>query len=265
MFLANRKQGQHSSTFVKAGGVFFYFVLFFSIYGCTGKTYVTSKYKTSRLSLNRLGYTIQIGAFSNVENAVRVTDSLEKNGVNAYYFVHRSGLFKVRFGNFPSKNDALHIAKKLKKSNIISEYYIVSPDLFPAAKREHYGEKYLRNSIVTTARSFLGIPYKWGGTSKKDGLDCSGLTMAVYQLNGLDLPRTSRDQFKAGIPVHQKHLKKGDLIFFATSGGKRVSHVGIYIGNNSFVHAPSKGKKIRTASLNSKYFKKRYVGSRSYL
>ena len=89
--------------------------------------------------------------------------------------------------------------------------------------------------------------------------------MAVYQLNGLDLPRTSKEQFSVGGYIRPQHLQKGDLVFFATSGGKRVSHVGIYAGNNSFIHSPSKGKTIRITSLNNKYFMKRYIGARTYL
>jgi cell wall-associated NlpC family hydrolase len=89
--------------------------------------------------------------------------------------------------------------------------------------------------------------------------------MAVYQLNGLDLPRTSRQQWRTGKPIRRKELDRGDLVFFATSGGRRVSHVGIYTGNGMFLHAPGRGKAIREASLESKYFRKRYLGARTYL
>jgi cell wall-associated NlpC family hydrolase len=89
--------------------------------------------------------------------------------------------------------------------------------------------------------------------------------MTIYQLNGLDLPRTSREQFVTGIPVDRSSLEKGDLIFFATKGRGRVTHVGIYAGNGLFIHAPKSGRNIRTESLSTKYFRRTYVGARSYL
>jgi len=220
---------------------------------------------SSRGKLNPLGYTIQIGAFANPDNAARLTVSLEQHGIDAYYFVHRSGLYKVRFGNFPTREAAELTAQDLKRSGLIDEFYIVSPETYPAARQQQYGIAYMRESIAKTAGSFLGIPYKWGGTSSEQGFDCSGLTMAVYQLNGLDLPRTSREQFNTGLPVARKDLQKGDLVFFATNGGRKVSHVGIYTGKNRFVHAPGRGKKIQTTSLDNNYFKERYIGGRTYL
>jgi cell wall-associated NlpC family hydrolase len=89
--------------------------------------------------------------------------------------------------------------------------------------------------------------------------------MTVYQLNGLDLPRTSRQQWNTGTPVSRRHLSKGDLVFFATNGGRRVSHVGLYAGDNQFIHAPRRGQRIQTASLANSYYKKRYLGARRYL
>ena len=89
--------------------------------------------------------------------------------------------------------------------------------------------------------------------------------MVIYQQNGLNLPRSSRQQWKAGKPITPRQLLKGDLVFFATSGGKRVSHVGIYLGGDKFLHAPGRGRAIQTASLTDRYFKSRYLGARTYL
>lgn len=239
-------------------------IFFLTITGCANKTRLSSYHQETKNNIALLGYTIQIGAFSNIDNAARLTTSLEQKGIDAYYFVHSSGLYKVRFGNFPTRPAARKVAMDLQQSKIIDDFYIVSPDTYPVAKQKRYGRHYLRESIIKTAKSFIGIPYKWGGASPADGFDCSGLTMAVYQLNGLDLPRTSKGQFSVGENIRPRHLQKGDLVFFATSRGKRVSHVGIYTGNNSFIHAPNKGKKIRITSLNNKYFKKRYIGARTY-
>jgi hypothetical protein len=214
--------------------------------------------------LKNLGYTIQAGAFANAENAVHLTHSLQEKGLAATYFVARQGLYKVRFGNFTTKELARAKAAQLLETGIIAEFYIVSPEQYPVAKRGELGEAYLREELVRTARSFLGVPYLWGGASAETGFDCSGLTMTVYQLNGFDLPRTSREQFEAGNPIDRSSLEKGDLIFFA-GGGDKVSHVGIYAGKGQFIHAPGKGKLIRIDSLSRSYFGRTYIGARSYL
>ena len=224
-----------------------------------------SEERSPKRELPRMGYSIQAGAFSNLDNAVLLVESLERRGLNAYYFRHKTGLFKVRFGDFPSKKAARSEAGRLHISGIIRKYYIVSPDDYALAKERVYRGGHLRNRIVETAKSFIGLPYLWGGSSPDDGFDCSGLAMVAYRLNGLKLPRSSRQQYRAGNPVGPTELERGDLVFFATSGGRRISHVGVYSDDNRFVHAPGKGKTIRIDLLSDRYYAARYVGARTYL
>lgn len=212
-----------------------------------------------------MGHTIQVGAFSNIDNAVRLTTSLQRQGLNAYHFLHNSGLYKVRFGNFSTKNAARNRAEALKNGGIISEYYIVGPKDYAAAKDYRDGNSRLRNEIIKTARRYIGVPYQWGGESPQTGFDCSGLTMVVYRINGLNLPRSSKQQWQVGRAIKLRQLQKGDLVFFAITDASKISHVGIYAGANKFLHAPGRGRKIEIASLSSKYFRSRYVGARSYL
>ncbi len=235
--------------------------------GCARRPVVTDPEQAlpPEKEIPRAGYTIQVGAFRNLENAVRLTRSLLQYDLNAYYFKHESGLYKVRFGDFNSKKRALDEAENIRDSGKILEFYIVSPEEYAVEMEPQLGTNYLRAEIVQHAESYLGIPYRWGGTSPENGFDCSGLTMAVYNLVGLNLPRSSRDQYAAGTPVPKNQLEKGDLVFFETAGRGRISHVGIYTGEDRFIHAPGKNKQIRFDSLSSGYFRSRYAGARTYL
>jgi cell wall-associated NlpC family hydrolase len=217
-----------------------------------------------RKTVSRLGYTIQTGAFADVENADRMVRLLQEKGLAVTYFAAIKGLYKVRFGNFATKESARARAEEIRQAGVIEEFYIVSPEEYPAARRAELGEAYIREELVRSAQGFLGVPYLWGGTSVETGFDCSGLTMTVYQLNGFDLPRTSREQFAVGNPVDRASLEKGDLLFFSRGGGK-VSHVGIYTGNGRFIHAAGRGKRIRVDSLVSGQYSRMYLGARSYL
>jgi len=91
--------------------------------------------------------------------------------------------------------------------------------------------------IVNTALKYLGIPYQWGGYSF-DGLDCSGFVKAVFESNGISLPRTSREQACVGTPVGYNDLRPGDRLYFACKGGA-IDHTGIYMGNGLFIHSSS--------------------------
>ena len=215
--------------------------------------------------LQKMGYSIQVGAFSNLDNAVRLEQVLESRGIDAYYFRHESGLYKVRFGNHATYKPARSDAERLQAQGLIDAFFIVFPEDYSAARIKKTGKGDLRSELVKTARRFIGIPYRWGGTTAKNGFDCSGLTMVSYRLNGLNLPRVSRSQYKAGRWVAKSKLRPGDLVFFATKGGKRVTHVGMYAGNGEFIHAPRTGKNVRIEKLSNKFFAKTYVGGRTYL
>ena len=234
--------------------------------GCGGSATVDhSQPLEQRNVLLPMGYAIQVGAFSQLNNAVQLTEILQSKGLSAYYFVHQNGLYTVRFGNLSSKEKAQKKAETLCSAGTIPDYFIVGPDDYRTTKSGENGKIFLRNEIVERAESFVGVPYRWGGSSPRDGFDCSGFSMVVYRLNGFDLPRSSKQQWKAGSPIKRSQLLKGDLVFFATSGKKRVSHVGIYLGGGKFLHAPGRGREIKRAYLSDTYFKTRYVGARAYL
>ncbi len=212
-----------------------------------------------------LGFTIQAGAFTVVDNASRFADYLNSYDLEAYYYISDDGFYRVRFGDFRSREAALRKAEELKKNGIIEEYYIVRPDQQALFHRDVMGDLYVRHQLIDTAHSFIGVPYQWGGASEEEGFDCSGLTMAVYRLNGFNLPRSSREQFGVGTPIDRISLSEGDLVFFDTRGRGTVSHVGIYVGNGRFIHAPRSGRKVTVDSLDNSYYRRRFLGGRSYL
>ncbi|WP_053363317.1 C40 family peptidase [Bacillus sp. FJAT-27251] len=118
--------------------------------------------------------------------------------------------------------------------------------------------------VVEVAKRSIGTKYKWGGTNPKQGFDASGYTQYVYKTSAakIKLPRTSKEQYLKGKSVKKSQLKQGDLVFFKTDG-KNVSFVGIYDGKGEFLAATSKG--VRYQSLNTKYWKDRYVGAKRVL
>jgi peptidoglycan endopeptidase LytE len=109
---------------------------------------------------------------------------------------------------------------------------------------------------VKVATAFLGAPYRWGGVSLK-GLDCSAFVKKIYELFDVTLPRTAREQAYVGTTVAREDMIEGDLVFFNTR--RSFGHVGIYIGNNEFVHASSGNRIVRIDNLNESYFNKRFV------
>ena len=121
----------------------------------------------------------------------------------------------------------------------------------------------LGDVIVQSAKLQMGVPYKFGGNSPKEGFDCSGLASYSYRLNGISIPRSTSDQFKSGQHIDRNQLSAGDLLFFRTMG-QSVSHVGIYIDNDTFIHAPNSRKNVQIDSLDNTYYKKRYLGARRY-
>ena len=117
-------------------------------------------------------------------------------------------------------------------------------------------------SVLQRAMALLGTPYRWGGTSPDRGFDCSGLVGYVYRTAlGIDLPRVSRAQAEAGERVVDRaRMAVGDLVFFGRRG--RVDHVGIYVGEGKFVHAPSRGKDVTVSSLDEGYWAGRFMQAR---
>jgi cell wall-associated NlpC family hydrolase len=116
--------------------------------------------------------------------------------------------------------------------------------------------------VVVGALNMIGVRYRWGGNTPDSGLDCSGFVRYVFQDTlGMALPRRAEEMSRVGEKVRVSDLKPGDLVFFNTMR-RTFSHVGIYIGDNKFVHSPSTGSTIRVDDMDSGYWEKRFTGAR---
>lgn len=118
------------------------------------------------------------------------------------------------------------------------------------------------NRVINQALDMIGIDYRYGGSSPENGLDCSGLVKYVFEQSlNIAMPHNALAQSKIGAKISRAELKPGDLVFFNTLR-RSFSHVGIYIGDGKFVHAPRTGKQVQVVDMNDKYWSKHYEGAR---
>ena len=117
------------------------------------------------------------------------------------------------------------------------------------------------SDILDLARAQLGVPYVYGGASPS-GFDCSGLVYYCFTKNGYSMNRTASGQYRQGTDVAKEDLQPGDLVFFASTGGWYIGHVGIYLGDGEFIHASSGGRRIMVNKLSESYWTKYYYGAR---
>lgn len=240
---------------------------------------VSLKAQPLRPGVTRAGYSIQVGAFAQVKNAERLAAALQTKGIEAYYFRRENGLYAVRFGDYITWDQARWNGRKLMADKVIDSFFVVDSVNSPGIGKERPPE--VRKPADTTsprtrppgemgviaartAERFVGIPYRWGGNTVVDGMDCSGFVRAVYNLCGVNIPRTSMEQFRSGDPVERSDLHQGDLVFFGDSPQK-INHVGIYVGEGRFVHAPRRGDDIKVSALEESYFSRRFMGGRRCL
>ncbi len=114
--------------------------------------------------------------------------------------------------------------------------------------------------LIQTAFSYMGVPYRWGGT-QPTGLDCSGFVQRCFRSLGIGLPRTAHEQINVGVPVRQDQLQPTDRVYFANGGGY-VSHTGIYLGNGYFIHSSSSNKGVAVSRLTEGMYARMYAGGR---
>lgn len=118
----------------------------------------------------------------------------------------------------------------------------------------------LADQIIANAKTYIGVPYLWGGTSPA-GFDCSGYVQYVFRQSGISLPRTTTEQYQIGTYVSKANLQPGDLVFLQNTYREGISHVGIYIGNGKMIHASS-SKGVVISDLSTSYYTQHYYGAR---
>jgi cell wall-associated NlpC family hydrolase len=199
-----------------------------------------------------------------------------KNGDNLYFIAKKFRTSEKRLMSLNGlKNDLIRDGQKLFvgiKEKVIEIPYIdenriraeiasLKENLITEEESPAETSQVVEQKIVEIALKYLGLPYKYGGETLW-GIDCSAFVRRVWGFFGLDLPRTSREQFAVGEKTKIADLKPGDLLFFHKQGRKSVSHVGIYIGDSKFVHASGIDHKVTIGDLTQDYWRSCYKGAR---
>jgi cell wall-associated NlpC family hydrolase len=159
----------------------------------------------------------------------------------------------------PTEAELIELAKAPKPADTASPA-VAEAQLPPEAGNAGTS---IKDRLLRVAQRMLAVPYRFGGTTLW-GLDCSGFVQKTFAFLDLGLPRTAREQFREGAKVAKADLSPGDLVFFRTYA-KYPSHVGIYLGDNRFVHASSRERKVTVESLDTPYYMKRYIGAKRLL
>jgi len=224
---------------------------------------------SSLLKINDIKYkeTLKLGQKLNILQKTYVAKAKKKTPTKKLKetrkvrkYVKRKKVLPVKLSSNLLSTRSKQVVKKERIT--VDDIFFKSsqPNILVFSKNENNTKT---TNIISTAKTKLGRKYVWGAVGQAGTFDCSGFTSYVYKKNGINIPRTSLNQSKYGKYVSREDLKKGDLIFFDTSKGRKgyVNHVGIYMGDGKFIHASSAKKKVVVSSL-SKFYAQRYVGAR---
>ncbi|MBN1383564.1 MAG: C40 family peptidase [Elusimicrobia bacterium] len=208
-------------------------------------------------------YLIRAGVFKDKASAMNLIVYLASHDYPASLYFKNN--YKVIVGPYEEKEKAEFVISKLHFYENISASLMdesnVDKVMLSEMDLDISGE--MLGELINFAFEFLGVNYKYGGMDPEQGIDCSFFMQTVYKSLGTILPRTSRLQFKIGKRIRKNELMPGDLVFFKKYlRGSRIHHVGMYIGNDEFIHASYGARKVTISSLNERYYSKRFVGAR---
>ncbi|MDH5202513.1 MAG: LysM peptidoglycan-binding domain-containing protein [Nitrospirota bacterium] len=160
----------------------------------------------------------------------------------------------------PGEKIHLEPEGELDELNVPFSNARIDEEIEKITESKELSEMGLKDRVILFAKKLLNIPYRFGGSSLM-GIDCSAYVQKVYGFLGIDLPRSAREQFHVGEAIDKNDLSIGDLVFFRTYASF-PSHVGIYLGNDLFIHASSKSRRVTIDSLSSPYYLKRFIGAK---
>ena len=231
-----------------------------TLYSIAHKNHTTID-KVRKINGMKKGETLKVGKVLKVP---KETHSSNKKIVKVSKKTHK----KIKMAKTKTNRSERKLAKTLssvefkqmaKSSSQKSNKFSLSDIVFSSS-----AGKYKSSNITKLAKKKLGRRYVWGAVGQKNTFDCSGLTSYVCKKNGINIPRRAIAQSKHGKYVSRKDLQPGDLIFFDTSKRRKgyVNHVGIYLGNDKFIHASSAKKKVVISKLGKSFYSKRYKGAR---
>ena len=207
----------------------------------------------------------------NIEMPEPVVNEIILDKDDKYYFVYEDEALGVLYFYDEELVEVEENGEKVKKKKIIQKQvkstkayrqlaqYRSKQEYTTGDPTAHIPVSEKGQAIVDEAKKYMGVPYVWGGTTPS-GFDCSGLVQYVCRSLGITVDRVTYDQIKNGVAVTKSELSPGDLVFFANNGD--VHHVGIYIGNNEFIHAPHTGDVVKISSLDESYYAAQYCGAR---
>jgi len=162
----------------------------------------------------------------------------------------------------PTEAELAELARAAKATDTLHPV-LAEPPAAAASPDSPKANGSIKDRLLRVAQRMLAVPYRFGGTTLW-GLDCSGFVQKAFAFLDLGLPRTAREQFREGLMVAKADLSAGDLVFFRTYA-KYPSHVGIYLGDNRFIHASARDRKVTIDSLDMPYYEKRYLGAKRLL
>ncbi len=195
---------------------------------------------------------------------VRESTSAEEPSPGAQFSLvdPRDTVFSTEAWKLPTEAELTELARSVKATGNAAPAVAAASVLAeaPGATDPPKADASVKDRLLRVAQRMLEVPYRYGGTTLW-GLDCSGFVQKTFAFLDLDLPRSAREQFRTGAKVAKADLSPGDLVFFRTYA-KYPSHVGIYLGDNRFVHASSREKKVTVDSLDEPYYMKHYLGAK---
>lgn len=204
-----------------------------------------------------------------------LTDSIYYKVKKGDTLINIASIYNITVKELKDLNELKGTRIKIGQTLVIPDYseieeyqYLEPANTSPTVETSYYKNRYKNNihhkfkgRLISVAKTFLGAPYRFGGNSTSTGIDCSGYVKKVFSILDVDLPRTAREIFTVGRYVAKAELEVGDLVFFRTYA-HYPSHVGIYLGDDKFIHASSKSRMVTIDDLNLNYYKRRYIGAK---